>query len=183
MDALEVLAELQALGYEANVRTAERAARVSGHEYRYTVAQALTLRGPAEPPEHLRRSATEHRRELMALVSLERPPVAWLGSLLRRYREDEVDRRRGAGGGVTAGVVAANLAAFVELSPREDGPLLRPLVGRKLEASPHPPRAPSNGPVARPAARRSSLTRPVDGEGQRTPAPDKRQTSGGGTRR
>ena len=140
MDALEVLSELRALGYEARVRTAERTARVSGHEYRYTVAEALKLRGPAEPPEHLRRAATEHRREVMALVSLEHPPVAWIGSLLRRYREDGGARGRGAGGGVTAGVVAANLAAFVELSAREDGPLLRPLVGRILES-----RAPAEG--------------------------------------
>lgn len=175
-----MLTQLRALGYEVKVRTAERAARVSGHEYRYTVAEALRLRGPAEPPEHLRRSTTEHRRELMALVSLEQPPVVWLESLLRCYREDEEARRGGAGGGVTAGVVAANLAAFVELSPREDGPLLWPLVGRKLEASPHPPR---DEPVARPVARRVSPTRFVDGEGPRTQAPDKRRTSTGGNRR
>ena len=179
MDALEVLAELRALGYEVRVGTAERAARVSGHEYRYTVAETLKVRGQAEPPELLRRAAALRRRELMALVSLEDPPVAWLRSLLRLYREDGEARRRGAGGGVTAGVVAANLASFVELSPREDGPLLAPLVGRKLEAAPHTPRKPRTEP----AARRVPTTCSGDGGHPRTRAQDKERTSGKGNRR
>lgn len=134
MDALEVLAGLHALGYEVKLRTTKRTARVSGHEYQYTVAQALALRGPAEPPEHLRRSAKQHRRELMALVSLEHPTVAWIQSLLRRYHEDEEVRRRGGGGGsgVTVGVVAANLASFVGLSPIDGGAHLRPSIAQGL---------------------------------------------------
>jgi hypothetical protein len=138
LTAAEVLAALQCRGHRLSVIT-----RVEVHEHKVgtqavTYADKLHVSTPAKLPltDELRDAIRANRDELLAAACVLAQPVPWLRVLVERYRsgEEQVVRRDGWKGPyrVRLAMVAANVASFMGLHPREDGPRFAPIIQEVL---------------------------------------------------
>lgn len=141
MDARALLAWLERHDYNLSVETREEEFAHTTGARRITYAGRLLIEGPEEPPAQIWDAMRVHRTELLAATAVERPPVAWLEELVSRYQsgERQLWRTRGDGNGnplltgISQECLAANVAAFLELDPREGG-RLEPIISEALAA-------------------------------------------------
>jgi hypothetical protein len=120
--ASEVLAELHRQGYRVAVIT-----RVDVHHHKVgpqpiTYAARLWVETPQPLTDDLRGAIRAKRDELLAAACVLSPPVPWIATLVRRYRA----------GGTPLAMLAANVAAFMQLHPAHDGPGLEPIIEEVL---------------------------------------------------
>jgi hypothetical protein len=118
----DVLAELLRRGYTLDVETRVDVVDRPTGSHAVTYGEKLIVRGDEAPPDDLRQGIVAHRDELLAAACVIRPPVGWLGFLIRGYRE----------GRAQLPMLAANVASFMGLHPAHDGERLEAIIEEAL---------------------------------------------------
>src|SRR5215213_4817471 len=118
LSAGEALDELLVRGYTLEVQTCIRVHEHKVGAQSITYGDKLLVRGLEPLPHDLRQAVLDHRDELLAAACVIKPPVGWLDFLVGRCRE----------GRASIGMLAANVASFIELHPARDGPRLAAII-------------------------------------------------------